>query len=432
VHISGKDLAVINVLYYRDASLSNSEMSAQQLVFKSERIASLGFNEISPFREYKEKFSHYAELEQGACKKDEKILGFLKNIFKQLPPDRAGEALPGSKTAYINFNTAKDFTTAIHETGHSFCRLDDEYIVDSSSIPSENTNCRKSNFWPAEFGNQIKGCTNNDFFRSTENSIMNKDYLSQEFNIVSCGYCLREINFRQKPIEDYWKSCLSLGVVKPKIQSQHEELAEEKCFIQLNINEKKLNNNIQFALASQENVYGAYIIMPYVDDDYKIIAYDNSKNILSSQGLDSSRFVYWDGDSGGVNEFNEANLQIVIPYNPNLAYVSIKTSESEQFIEFNPNLIECKKDCKIAGESGIFSQDSCCLGVNAVPKNSSNFICTKSEDINQDGRINILDLLFVRNHLNQAVITGADIRADVNNDNKIDILDLINIRNAIS
>jgi len=53
-------------------------------------------------------------------------------------------------------------------------------------------------------------------------------------------------------------------------------------------------------------------------------------------------------------------------------------------------------------------------------------------DANQDCVVNILDLIFVRNRLNQDVGTGDNWQADVNGDNKINILDLIFVRNRLN
>jgi len=53
-------------------------------------------------------------------------------------------------------------------------------------------------------------------------------------------------------------------------------------------------------------------------------------------------------------------------------------------------------------------------------------------DATLDCKVNILDLIFVRNRLNQDVATGDNWRADVNEDNKINILDLIFVRNKLN
>ena len=50
-------------------------------------------------------------------------------------------------------------------------------------------------------------------------------------------------------------------------------------------------------------------------------------------------------------------------------------------------------------------------------------------DYNDDCIVNILDLLFVRNHLEQDPTTDDNWRADINQDGDINVLDLINVRN---
>ena len=53
-------------------------------------------------------------------------------------------------------------------------------------------------------------------------------------------------------------------------------------------------------------------------------------------------------------------------------------------------------------------------------------------DANMDCRVNILDLIFIRNKLNQSVETGDNWKADVNEDTRINILDLIFVRNQLN
>jgi hypothetical protein len=53
-------------------------------------------------------------------------------------------------------------------------------------------------------------------------------------------------------------------------------------------------------------------------------------------------------------------------------------------------------------------------------------------DANLDCKVNILDLIFVRNRLNQSIATGDNWQADVNQDEKINILDLIYVRNKLN
>lgn len=53
-------------------------------------------------------------------------------------------------------------------------------------------------------------------------------------------------------------------------------------------------------------------------------------------------------------------------------------------------------------------------------------------DVNEDCKVNVLDLLLVRNKLGQDTKTGDAWKADVNKDGKINVLDLVIVRNNLS
>ncbi|HUT04969.1 MAG TPA: dockerin type I domain-containing protein [bacterium] len=52
-------------------------------------------------------------------------------------------------------------------------------------------------------------------------------------------------------------------------------------------------------------------------------------------------------------------------------------------------------------------------------------------DVNSDGTVGILDLIFIRARMGQDPLSGNNRAADINNDGKINILDLIFVRNQI-
>jgi len=54
------------------------------------------------------------------------------------------------------------------------------------------------------------------------------------------------------------------------------------------------------------------------------------------------------------------------------------------------------------------------------------------EDANYDCTINILDMLFIRDRLNEDVSTANNWQADVNRDGEINILDIISVRNRLN
>ncbi|HUS57249.1 MAG TPA: dockerin type I repeat-containing protein, partial [Planctomycetota bacterium] len=53
-------------------------------------------------------------------------------------------------------------------------------------------------------------------------------------------------------------------------------------------------------------------------------------------------------------------------------------------------------------------------------------------DVNGDCKVNVLDLIFIRNRLNASPDTGDNWKADVNEDGKINVLDLIFVRNRLN
>ena len=57
---------------------------------------------------------------------------------------------------------------------------------------------------------------------------------------------------------------------------------------------------------------------------------------------------------------------------------------------------------------------------------------TVAGDANGDCAVNVLDLIFIRNRLNQDVNSGENWLADVNADGKINVLDLIYVRNRLN
>jgi len=91
--------------------------------------------------------------------------------------------------AYIN--TADDEFVAIHEFGHIFAKLADEYVddrfytnFDAKETPNcDDNRCKK---WAAVDGTGcFRGCTTAAFFRATDNSIMKDFYKSREFGPVN-------------------------------------------------------------------------------------------------------------------------------------------------------------------------------------------------------------------------------------------------------
>ncbi len=98
-------------------------------------------------------------------------------------------------TAYMNIavvNSIDDPGVLLHELGHIISNLADEYVTDlpeteknlKKSPNCDNSECSK---WLNEFIGTgcFPGCTNSDFYRSSENSVMRNCYTSRQYYQVN-------------------------------------------------------------------------------------------------------------------------------------------------------------------------------------------------------------------------------------------------------
>jgi hypothetical protein len=127
-------------------------------------------------------------------------------------------------------------SSTTHEIGHAFCGLHDEYVkpifselwekkdIDSmiqraqANIFLEKlglTNCATyKTYFKKLIGKEIafEGCTTPSALRSTEKSIMRNGLEEPRFNLVSCMFCLKEID--KKPVEKTMRDCLNMNVIR--------------------------------------------------------------------------------------------------------------------------------------------------------------------------------------------------------------------------
>jgi len=110
----------------------------------------------------------------------------------------------------------------MHEMGHSFCGLWDEYLYDNartSTFSWGERNCVKDTKSFLGFGDATQvGCsTYNDFHRPSFTSIMDKS-TAKLFNVVSCGYCLQFLNESKQSVallRRYFEECMAYNTIKP-------------------------------------------------------------------------------------------------------------------------------------------------------------------------------------------------------------------------
>jgi len=235
-----------------------------------------GFNGVSPFKENSDKFSYFLDLKKFPDSsiitirlgKNRFVLGNVEKKIDQLRSCKTDynilfSSKVGVATGYgehsILFNNevieeyfirgqlvAPEFAI-IHEFGHKYCGLNDEYdkremsggtrvilisnFLFSMGAQYTERNCKGPLWFPGAwqsydintgkdvyFANPTKGC---DFFpenfRPSNKSLMNNfGFKDNRFNVVSCGYCLKKIN--GGILDTAWKQCMTMDTVKPNEQ----------------------------------------------------------------------------------------------------------------------------------------------------------------------------------------------------------------------
>jgi len=111
-------------------------------------------------------------------------------------------ASPLRSSAYsniINLNTADDNLVIMHELGHAFANLADEYVDDSYYVnfnEKDYANCADdtcSKWRNIEGTGCFKGCSLSSFYRATQKSIMNNYLISNEYGSVNTNVILKRL-----------------------------------------------------------------------------------------------------------------------------------------------------------------------------------------------------------------------------------------------
>jgi hypothetical protein len=208
----------------------------------------------------------------------------------------------------------------------------------------------------------------------------------------------------------------------------------ESCFIQLEIGEEKIGEDIQFSLISQENLFGNYggLVNSYdeefgIPEDYFLRLYGAENDLLGSFTLSSSRFVFYDNfeaeegeDLGGVIETEEGIIFVTIPYIESINSIKVENNGVETNININSEEISCERTCLIEDEIGRSDAEDCCIG----------FIKSKQEpvllgDADGDGDVDENDTLVFQS---QFGLQGEGLSADFNGDGTVNLADFTAIR----
>lgn len=243
------------------------------LIYEIDLAKNDGFNKIDPFKTYNEQFSYYSDLANHYKLVLTPVTQKLYSITNSVDIKKRSNCKDGSiyilysdhdkiwgggaystlgggvisifhnknKTLLHKYKISRA-NTVIHETGHGFCKLFDEYLYYNTTylLINQRTNCAV--FPSKEYKGQdnklygsinIQGCSwingyiinplehkpsllNINFYRPSKNSIMNLNknisLQSSKFNVISCGYCLSSILGGKA--KSYWPECENMDTEK--------------------------------------------------------------------------------------------------------------------------------------------------------------------------------------------------------------------------
>ncbi len=259
------------IVFMRGTSWNSS---VNDFLWQASNIIDNGFKAIDPFKKYQDRFSFYVDLKKvlehnltnnhgdrydsgspivtsSSCGNDASEYIFLfDNIFLD-----AGWA--DGRVVFMNVPKLLSWPipdimsfVAIHESGHVFGYLSDEYLYGVGGSPGEidkihgfnligdgaiGTNCTlnpsKSYTYDDGTGlrwygaNSEKGCSfvldssNYDtYYKPSSKSIMNRTRDNvRKFNVISCGYVISSIlgeNLTKENAAKHWPECMTLDTIK--------------------------------------------------------------------------------------------------------------------------------------------------------------------------------------------------------------------------
>jgi hypothetical protein len=140
-----------------------------------------------PFSDHKEKFNFYYIEEKADCSLLNNEAIFCSNRYNRILASScpneyivvlSSQPAPIRSSAHTNIasiNTNTPKTVFLHEFGHIFGNLADEYHP--SILLKGQENCFEScNAWQAEIENCYEGCSKSNYYRSSKKSIMRSLY----------------------------------------------------------------------------------------------------------------------------------------------------------------------------------------------------------------------------------------------------------------
>lgn len=177
-------------------------------------------------------------------------------------------------------------------------------------------------------------------------------------------------------------------VIVPKI------FATDNFYVQLDIKEIKIGTKIQFSLDKIIPLYGDYESFFDVYDkdatvgNYILEIYNARKQEQTKYSLSSSRFTYYDTETGGgIIENNSGLINAIVPYDANNLITFIKidnhgvktdfmTVPTTQLTQEIAKIPLCKKE----NENVDIINNKCCSGLIPAPQDDSSYVCVNCGD----------------------------------------------------
>lgn len=267
------------------------------------------------------------------------------------------EELCGSASSYAKVCSKDDFSglALVHELGHSFADLADEYVYEDfyggydvgivDNINCDSGGCGK---WSDITSECISGCTYSDLYRSSENSIM-RDYVAS-FNDV----CKNHI---EKLIENYTLNEREIEKSLPmkksyfvNLEYNEGDLSIENVFlkpIKANLNLRKSDYSVEIINFNGDKIFQKSIYVPN-----KEFSLPNSfGKIIENNNFDFSVVLPYSNDAERLLIYNQGDLV------DSVSLESFSDRCGDGVCDSNENHINCLKDCGI--EDGFCEESEC-------------------------------------------------------------------------
>jgi hypothetical protein len=258
------------------------------------------FLDTNPFKNYKEDFNFFYIAYKPECElyKEIAILCDSKEIkrkaaacphdFIAVIKEEPKEIRSSSYVNIMSINSAHPKTVYIHEFGHAFANLAEEYNANQNP-PRSSKNCKKS---CVDFGEEKDGCfpdcSSSTYFRSIENGVMRTLYPENPDNQYGIFNSNLAISVIQETISE--KSSTITG---RQVSTAGEEFKcenQEFLAVEVNLEKKEISEITRNPGCPAENGAGDYSYSLY-DKENKIILTENFNPYIFTEAQKENELI---------------------------------------------------------------------------------------------------------------------------------------------